>query len=269
MCTPKEPHFFADDFPRNRYVDTLEDYLTLFESAGTCKSIGEASVWYLYSECALERIKEFRDDARIVVLLRNPVDLVVSMHSENLYNFNEDIDDFVAAYAAQGERRAGRTLPPDCRNPLMLQYTRLGRYHEWLTRVYSLFDADKVTVILLEELRANPRREYCRLLDFLGVADDGRVEFPRINVRKQYRVRRLGRFLQHPPERLRHWVTGLRRRTGIDLRRPALWLRGAISRPSAAGTIDVTTRTRLAADFDADISALETLLERPLGIWRP
>lgn len=150
----------------------------------------------------------------------------------------------------------------------MLQYTRLGRYTPWLKRVHDFYDPSQICVILLEELRDDPLREYRRLLEFLGIAYDHRVEFAPINPRKEYRFRTLGRWLQHPPERLRRWVTGLRRSTGLDLRRPALRLRQAISRPSSASGIDAGTRARLAADFRADVEALETFLGRDLIIWR-
>jgi hypothetical protein len=269
MSTPKEPHFFATDFPRNRYVEDLDDYLKLFDTAPReCRRVGEASVWYLYSKTALEAIKAFQPDARIVVMLRNPVDMAVSLHAENLYNFNEEAEAFMTAYGLQAERAAGQALPAQCRNPIMLQYTRLGCYSTWLSHLFGLFQRDRVHVVILEDFNRDADGEYRRLLAFLGLNTDGRVEFPKINERKTYRFKRIGFWLQHPPARLRILVAGLRQHTGIDLRRPALWLRRLVSRPAGRATLDPAARARVLDDFQADIDEVERLLGRRLDAWR-
>ena len=80
MSTPKEPHYFAEDFERYRHVKTEDKYLALF---GDCNDrhlmIGEASVFYLRSTRAVSLIRDFNPDAKIIVMLRNPVDMVYSL----------------------------------------------------------------------------------------------------------------------------------------------------------------------------------------------
>ena len=52
MCQPKEPNYFSSDLPmRQPGVESIDEYLNLFSDADdSCKAVGEASVWYLYSK---------------------------------------------------------------------------------------------------------------------------------------------------------------------------------------------------------------------------
>ena len=55
MCTPKEPHYFSNELNGVAFVKTLDEYQNLFKGKNkNHKIIGEASVWYLYSENALQ-----------------------------------------------------------------------------------------------------------------------------------------------------------------------------------------------------------------------
>jgi hypothetical protein len=69
MSEPKEPHFFADDFPHYKeFIPTVADYEKLFEDAALKSSarVGEASVWYLYFKSALKNIHAYRPDAKLI-----------------------------------------------------------------------------------------------------------------------------------------------------------------------------------------------------------
>src|SRR5262245_10433773 len=58
------------------------DYVQLFRNARSEKAIGEGSVAYLGSTTAPGRIKAFNPDARVLVILRNPVDLLFSFYKK-------------------------------------------------------------------------------------------------------------------------------------------------------------------------------------------
>ena len=55
------------------FVREEKEYMALFEDAGNEKAIGECSTSYLYSSEAAEEIRKFQPDAKIIVILRNPV----------------------------------------------------------------------------------------------------------------------------------------------------------------------------------------------------
>src|SRR6185437_15169184 len=91
MARPKEPHYFATDLPRYRDVSTESDYIRLFDTKGEEKIGGDASVFYLYSNEAIRLIKRFDSGAKLILMLRNPVDIVHSFHSQLLFGGDEEI----------------------------------------------------------------------------------------------------------------------------------------------------------------------------------
>src|SRR5262249_20365906 len=105
----KEPHYFARHTWRNpndrlipSYRNSLEHYLKLFQDVPEDSlAVGEASVRYLMNRKSLEEIAEFAPDARIIAMLRNPVDLAYSLHSELLKHYMEDVEDFEKAWGLQ------------------------------------------------------------------------------------------------------------------------------------------------------------------------
>src|SRR5438093_448879 len=108
----KEPLFFGSDLTTRYGRMSLEEYLALFADASRGQRIGEASAWYLYSATAAAEIKAFAPDAQIVVMLRDPVEVMRAQHSQLLFNMQETLTSFAEALAAEADRRAGRRLPP-------------------------------------------------------------------------------------------------------------------------------------------------------------
>jgi len=113
MPQRKEPHFFGSDLdaPYPYFIRDKEQYFSLFAEAKDEKRVGEASVWYLYSKRAAFEIKEFCPTASIIIMLRNPVDMIYSLHSQRLFTGNEDIPDFEEALEAEEDRKRGLRIP--------------------------------------------------------------------------------------------------------------------------------------------------------------
>ena len=81
VSDPKEPHFFATDI--YTFVTKLDIYERIFSNVLPYHyAVGEASTSYLYSELAIRTILQWNKNAKFVVLVRNPVDQFVSLHSE-------------------------------------------------------------------------------------------------------------------------------------------------------------------------------------------
>ena len=112
MSDPKEPHYFGSDLDfRYRRRPSDQQYRSYFAGAGDRRRIGEGSVWYLYSECAADEIGQAVPDARIIVMLRDPVEMIPSLHSQFVYNGHEDLA-LADALAAEEDRAQGRRIPP-------------------------------------------------------------------------------------------------------------------------------------------------------------
>jgi len=92
MATPKELFYFSTDFPRLRQAETLDGYLALFRAAQPKHRLrGEATAAYLYSEQAAQAMNRAFPDIKLVVMLRNPADLVVRARSTITTHFGTPI----------------------------------------------------------------------------------------------------------------------------------------------------------------------------------
>src|SRR5262245_9050935 len=100
LSEPKEPHFHAEDLGDHRQVVTREAYLKLFEHVRPEQTaVGEASVWSMHSSHALEKVSAEMPDIRLVVMLRSPVEMLRSLHSDLVWISFEDEPDFEKAWA--------------------------------------------------------------------------------------------------------------------------------------------------------------------------
>ena len=108
MPALKEPQYFCHDFPGLAQVRNQDDYTRLFEVAPAGAVLGEASVWYLYSEVAVPAIRAANPATKLIVILRNPIDAAYSLHTQFLRSLKETEDDFEAAWNLQEPRHHGR-----------------------------------------------------------------------------------------------------------------------------------------------------------------
>ena len=259
----KEVHFFGRDL--NITKGALRDegaYLRLFSGATTEKRLGEASVWYLYSKTAAQEIYDFNPDARIVVMLRNPADMLYSQHSQFLYNGNEDIEDFREALAAEPERKAGRRIPKSAHLVDGLFYSETVRYAEQVERYFARFGRENVHIILYDDFRADLPGTYRKLLRFLGVSEDFTPEFAVVNPNKRARSALLRSFVQEPPESIKRlsrvfFPRSLRQRVMKGLDR-------ANVRYEARAPLDPELKRELEHRFAPEVEKLERLLGRDL-----
>ena len=182
FCNLKEPEYFAKDF-ENPYVSSEKTYLKLFQSADPSRdlAIGEGSTVYLFSKVAVKNILQFQPDAKIIIMLRNPTDLVISFHSQLLKSGNENISSFLEAWNAEADRRQGKRIPFSCRETQFLYYSEWGRLGSQLKRVMDIVPKSQLKVILFDDFIHNTRAVYQELLEFLDLPDDGRTIFPRFN----------------------------------------------------------------------------------------
>ena len=113
MSGYKEPHYFGKDLRKNKklYFTNKEKYLDLFTKGLGKKAIGEASSYYLFSSLAPKEIFQFNPRAKIIILLRQPTELLYSYHSQLLYLGDECEKDFYKALNLENCRKKGKHLP--------------------------------------------------------------------------------------------------------------------------------------------------------------
>lgn len=204
MSPTKEPQFFATDLDSGSYLDSLsfmrdrDRYLALFEGARPDQIAGEASTWYLYSKEAATNIKAANPDARIIIMLRNPVQMLHSLHERRVYGGSENLLRFEDALDAEAARKRGEQIPPRARNIKALYYRDVGRYSEQVERYLTAFGERRVRIILFEEFRADPAESYRATLEFLGVDPGFRPEFRVVNEAVERRSGRVQQALLSP-----------------------------------------------------------------------
>lgn len=216
MCTPKEPHFFATDLPTKRQVETLNEYTQLFDEASEKHTaIGEASVWYLYSDDAIQNIKSFNPDAKIIVMLRNPVDFVYSSYSEALHCNTEDVYDFKEAWGLSNQRAQGLKIPKNCNEVKFFYYDQIGKFGNQLEKLLDIFPRKQVKIIFFEDFISQTQVVYQDVLKFLGLPYDQRNNFPVINQNKRHKIQLLASLTRTPPKALVSMLMKWKRILGI------------------------------------------------------
>lgn len=187
FSNPKEPHYFSRDLRGLCLCDDLEAYGATFAPGPQPEVLMEGSVWYLYSDSAISEILKARPDAKFIVMLRNPVKMLASLHRQLIHALDENEEDFRTAWDLSDARAAGKNIPRSCRAPSTLLYKRTAAFGEMLSRLYARVPRERVLVLFQEDMRADTPGIYRRTLAFLGLEDDGRRDFPSINEAKRAR----------------------------------------------------------------------------------
>lgn len=264
MPKVKEPNYFGSDVRSPMTIDRLDVYLGLFAGAGDATAIGEASTRYLRSRDAAAEIAAFQPRARIIVLVREPVAQVRSMHNHFLSHGIEDIADLGLAIDAGVERFRGTGAGKPI-NAEALDYRRVPLYAEQLASYRAVFPADRIHVIVQEEFARETAAGFRDVLRFLGVDDTYQPEFERHNVARRTRAPGLARWLCAPPARLRRLGKRVpplvRQRIWDDLVRRPLFF--ATSVKEAPALLDPAVESRLRAEFAPDVHRLAAMIDRP------
>jgi hypothetical protein len=265
LTEPKEPHYFAlagttpaftgpgDRQTINRLAVTDTDaYLRLYRDARPDQVRGEASVSTMYSPGAVDRVREEAPDARLVAVLRDPVDRAFSSWSY-LRSRGYDAGSFEECLSAEEERTAAGWSH-------MWQLARLSRYAEQLAPFAATF-GDRLLVVVQEEFAADPAGQLRRVLEFLAVDPDVRIDASRrVNAAGLPRSRAVTsalNSLRRSPA-LRRLVT-----TAVPQRQRERIRSANLDRT----TVDPGTRARLAAQLAGDVADLQELLGRRLTMW--
>ncbi|MBL7261795.1 sulfotransferase domain-containing protein [Paractinoplanes lichenicola] len=200
----KEPKFFLSDGPPpahggpgdvqtyQEHVWRQSDYEALFTPAPAGALLGEATPFYLHDLASHERIKALVPSAKLILLLRDPVDRA---HSNWTHLWNAGLEpeaDFLTACRAEPERVAAGWAA-------FWHYVGLGRYGEQVRYLYEHFPREQVLLMRYKELKDQPAATLDRVCEFLGVKTGVLTAVPRENVNRHVvednRVNQVLRFL--------------------------------------------------------------------------
>lgn len=185
----KEPKYFlcGDRRPRGQrgpgdahsareWVWRRADYEALFDGARPDQLRGESTPFYLWDVHAQRRIRATVPEARLVVVVRDPVDRAYSNWMHLWSDGLEPEADFVAAVRAEPSRVARGWAP-------FWRYRELGRYGEQLSHLLELFPREQVHVLRYRQLVDSPVETLDAVSTFLGVDPGVATAAPPENVR--------------------------------------------------------------------------------------
>ncbi len=276
MSVVKEPCYFARDLALDDsgnflvYERDKKLYYGLFDEAGDAKRAGEGSTRYLYSTEAAALIKEAQPNPFIIAMLRNPVDMIQSLHAHKLAAGTEDEPDFEKALAQEAERQAGRSIPKHS-NPKLATYRDRARFSEQLPRWFDAFGRDRVHVGVLEDMVKDPAAEFRKVLEFLQLDADWQPEsFAAYNTAHGARstfIRRVlnGRVPQWIVWRAMPKIIGDKRTRALARDFRHSWFH---RKPIRKAKLRPELRHQLEDEFMPDVTRLSLMLGRDLGdLW--
>lgn len=272
LSVPKEPYFWAADYPRMRAhygFETRKAYEALYAgptAQGATHRV-DGSTTYLYSECAVRDIDAAVPTARFVVALRNPADLLISYHRTQLVALNESETDFARAWTRS---LAGGLPDTDPLDPKLLDYPMVGRLGAAVERLLSTVGRDRVHVVVLEDLAADPASTWRGLCSFLDLDPDPAPSFEVHNAStKTARSTVLRRLTHRPPALLQAPVRLVRQWSRTTSNRFVADLKARMWRPAASPTVEVSVREEVLEQLRTDVELLARLVDRDLSRWLP
>src|SRR5438876_8544631 len=149
------------------------------------KLVGEASPSYVFHPLAPERVAALVPAARLIVLLRDPVDRALSHYHHEVALGREPLS-FEEALAREPDRTRGE-VERMLGDPAYFSeawwnhtYVARGLYAEQLERWFAVFPREQLLVLTTDELGSQPAQTYARVLDFLGASAHELDSFPRV-----------------------------------------------------------------------------------------
>lgn len=261
----KEPMFFGSDFDYlNCSPPARQEYLSLFANAGNARRVGEGSTTYLYSKVAADEIRAFNPDARIIIMLRDPVTVMYAWYSEAVVTGVEPIRDFSKALQAEPRRQIGEDLPNRRVLRQSLYYRHIVDFTAHVDRYFETFGRSHVQIVLFDDWVADTARVWRETLEFLGIDPTFRPGFGVVNPSRLVRLHGLHDLISEPPAVIKTATRVLPFRARHALRHRVL---KANSRVARRPPMDPNLESSLRAEYAPRIAQLAGLIDRDLSTW--
>ncbi|MBO72093.1 MAG: hypothetical protein CMD35_00615 [Flavobacteriales bacterium] len=193
--SPKEIHFFGKDLGYKVNRPTLDEYQSHFKETGLN---GDGSVWYLYSDSIYQELSELNIHPKIIVLLRNPIEVSYALHSQNIVDANENVSDFEKALQLEDIRKKGDKLPPYVDPPRTVYYKETGNFLPRIKKLYDNIPRKDIFIGLQSELKSNTEQFVKKVEQFLGISNYNSYNFEPVNENKIVKNKKLHRYIKKP-----------------------------------------------------------------------
>ena len=169
MSSQKEPDYFSDKaiheqgmyYAKNR-VDTLDKYESLFVQKESVV-YGEASVSYLFYENVAEDIKKYNPNAKIIIMLRDPIERAFSHYLMD-YRLGLISDSFENVLAKISKHKNAHLF--------YQQYIEVSKYAKQIQRYLVFFEKDNILFIDYEDFKINVSKTVDQVYNFLNISTE-------------------------------------------------------------------------------------------------
>ena len=242
----QETHYF--DNPVN-YKKGLSWYSEKFSAASDQQVIGQTRPIYMFLDYVPKRIYEVMPDAKLLFILRNPIDRAYS-HYWHEWKKNREPHSFKKAL----ELEEGRLQGDDYTALKDYSYLSRGFYFEQISRYLGLFPSSQIKVVIFEEFLKDPKSHTRDCYKFLGVDDDFSPEFfGKENSTILPKRRWLKKIL------INRFTINSKILKSVNSR---------YNTTTTYPTLDIDTRRMLEKTYEEDIGKLERFIGHELSIWR-
>lgn len=261
MSAIKEPNYFNTDMqPEWGHIREHAVYEDLFKEAVAPQHVitCEATVWYLYSQVAVSNILSVVPNAKFIVMIRNPYEMVQSLHEELVHaglqkrkNLSKALDFCLSMSTTKADRFLDR------KNLNYIECCQLG---EQLDRLYQLVPRSQVHVVLADDLKSKPKDVFEKTCAFLELKSNPETRFTNQNKGRKMRSVLL--------KDLINWSIVQKRKLGFTQSfRIAPFIQKFNKVEQQRSSLDPVLAKKLEEIFTGDILLLEDLLGRSLSHW--
>jgi hypothetical protein len=189
FATRKEVHFFDTNFAKG--INWYRAHFPLRAHQEGVRAVrgrpflvGEASPYYLFHPCAAARTQSVLSSARLIVVLRNPVDRAYSQFTQEFCSGRETLG-FEEAIASEADRLAGaeETLLRGGQHfsHRFHSYLARGLYAEQLVRWLEAFPREQFLFVDSHQLARDTARAMTQVYGFLGLPPRAPGEYRKHN----------------------------------------------------------------------------------------
>lgn len=221
----------------------------------------------LFAPGGVERMNQLIPDARIIVLLRNPVTRCVSAWRFARERF---IDERSFSAAIESEI-AGNTFADNSYEGLQMNYIRHGLYSKMLRKLEAFYPPEQITYLIYEEFFHNPAISFAQLLKSLDLDNSDSINFANTNkTATSQKSRLLSQLLYNPNRESLLWQS----MTRLTTQKQRAWIRRNLRKVNRRKHSTQSDTGRpidtkiLDGIFTDDIQQTEAIIGRNLNIWR-
>lgn len=280
MSPIKEPHYFSKDIQHKdfnksylkntffslddylskhelekkhiAFIDNESQYLQLYRDVKHEKKIGEISNGYLYSKVAAEEIYKFNPKAKIVIVLRDPIDRAFSHWMMDLQGEDVCRKSFIDAITkdqTKEDKGWGKSH----------LYVELGLYHDQVKRFQDIFPEEQILIMLYDDLKNNQVNFFNEMFCFLN------IESISINQNKHYNVSLIPKY-----PLVNSIIRSLRLNQYIGIILPKTIkqkIKKLLLNNNDLPILTIYEKAQVMSYFTEEINKLEKLINRNLSMW--